>query len=122
MIITLQKVTKFVASLILILIILQPIIVYADQGTGSIEIDVRYTNHDRADYYSMAVKVYQDFSTIPYKDISSLSANPYNIVSLPVGHKYKIEVYANGMYASTGYVDLQNAHDSLDITIPLPGD
>jgi len=121
MIITLQKVTKYVASLILILIILQPIIVYADQGTGSIEIDVRYTNHDRADYYSMAVKVYQDFSTIPYKDISSLSANPYNIVSLPVGHKYKIEVYANGMYASTGYVDLQNAHGSLDITIPLPG-
>src|SRR5438445_5204601 len=121
MIITLQKVTKFVASLILILIILQPIIVYADQGTGSIEIDVRYTNHDRADYYSMAVKVYQDFSTTPYKDISSLSADPYNIVSLPVGHKYKIEIYANGMYASTGYVDLQSAHEALDITIPLPG-
>jgi len=116
-----KQITNFAIAFFLILIILQPILVYADQGTGSIEIDVRYTNHDRADYYSMALKVYQDFDTTPYKDISSLSANPYNIVSLPVGHKYKIEVYANGMYASTGYVDLQSAHEVLDITIPLPG-
>ena len=115
------QITKCFTVFFFILIILQPILVYADQGSGSIEINVRYTNHDRADYSSMEVKVYQDFSTIPYKDISSLSANPYNIVSLPVGHKYKVEVYANGMYASTGYVDLQSTHESLDMTIPLPG-
>lgn len=105
----------------LVMIILQPILVYADQGTGSIEVDVKYTNRDRADYSSMTLKVYQDFNTIPYKEISSLSANPYNIVSLPIGHKYKIDVYANGMYASTGYVDLQNAQQALDVTMPLPG-
>ena len=121
MIVALQRMTKFVASLILILVILQPILVYADQSTGSIEIDVRYTNHDRADYNSMAVKVYQDFSTTPLKDITSLSANPYNIVSLPVGHKYKIEVYANDMYASSAFVDLHSAHQALDMNIPLPG-
>ena len=116
-----NQITKFVTAFILMLIILQPILVYADQGTGSIEIDVKYTNRDRADYNTMAIKVYQDFSTTPYKDISSLSANPYNIVSLPVGHKYKIELYANGMYANSAYVDLQSAHETLDITIPLPG-
>ena len=66
-----KQITNFAIAFFLLLIILQPILVYADQGTGSIEIDVKYTNHDRADYNSMAVKVYQDFSTIPYKDISS---------------------------------------------------
>ena len=60
-----KEITKFATAFFLILIILQPILVYADQSTGSIEINVRYTNHDRADYYSMAVKIYQDFSTIP---------------------------------------------------------
>ena len=116
-----KQITKYIISFFLVLIILQPILVYADQGTGSIEIDVKYTNHDRADYSSMTLKVYQDFNTVPYKEISSLSANPYNIVSLPIGHKYKVDVYANGMYASTGYVDLESIHEVADITMPLPG-
>ncbi|MBI3641128.1 MAG: hypothetical protein HY222_01910 [Thaumarchaeota archaeon] len=117
-----KQITKYIISFFLVLvIILQPILVYADQNTGSIEINVKYTNHDRADYSSMTLKVYQDFNTVPYKEISSLSANPYNIVSLPIGHKYKVEVYANGMYASADYVDLQSNHEVLDTTIPLPG-
>jgi len=116
-----KQITKYVISFFLVLIILQPILVYADQSTGSIEINVKYTNNDRADYSSMTLKVYQDLNTIPYKEISSLSANPYNIVSLPIGHKYKVEVYANGMYSSTDYVDLQTNHEVLDTTIPLPG-
>jgi peptidoglycan/xylan/chitin deacetylase (PgdA/CDA1 family) len=113
--------TKYIISFFLVLVILQPILVYADQGTGSIEINVKYTNQDRADYSSMTLKVYQDFNTTPYKEISSLSANPYNIVSLPIGHKYKVDVYANGMYASSGYVDLESTQEVLDIKIPLPG-
>ncbi|HYL65522.1 MAG TPA: polysaccharide deacetylase family protein [Nitrosopumilaceae archaeon] len=116
-----KQITKYIASFFLVLMILQPILVYADQSTGSIEINVKYTNNDRADYSSMTLKVYQDLNTIPYKEISSLSANPYNIVSLPIGHKYKVEVYANGMYSSTDYVDLQTNHEVLDTTIPLPG-
>ncbi|HET6457381.1 MAG TPA: polysaccharide deacetylase family protein, partial [Nitrosopumilaceae archaeon] len=44
-----------------------------------------------------------------------------NIVSLPIGHKYKVELYANGMYANTDYVDLQSTQQVLDLTIPLPG-
>src|SRR5579864_5730617 len=115
-----NQATKYF-MLFFLLIVLQPIFVYADQNTGSIEIDVKYTNHDRADYSSMTLKVYQDFNTMPYKEISSLSANPYNIVSLPIGHKYKVDVYANGMYASTGYVDLQSIQQVLDVTMPLPG-
>lgn len=116
-----KQIAKYIVSFFLVLIILQPILVYADQNTGSIEINVKYTNQDRADYSSMTLKVYQDINTVPYKEISLLSANPYNIVSLPIGHKYKIEVYANGMYSSTDYVDLQSSHEVLDTTIPLPG-
>src|SRR5690348_13374825 len=108
-----KQISKFSIPVFLALVILQPIFVYGDQGTGSIEINAKYSNQDRADYSSMALKVYQDTSTTPYKEISSLSANPYNIVSLPIGHKYKIEVYANGMYASTDYVDLQTSHEVL---------
>src|SRR5438445_2613869 len=115
------KKQKCVPSFFLLLVILQPVLAYADQGTGSIEIDVRYTNHDRADYSSMKVIVYEDFDTAPFKEITSLSANPYNIVSLPIGHKYKVEVYANGMYATTGYVDLQSTQEVLPLTMPLPG-
>ena len=116
-----KQITKYIISFFLVLVLLQPILVYADQSTGSIEINVKYTNNDRADYSSMTLKVYQDLNTTPYKEISSLSANPYNIVSLPIGHKYKVEVYANGMYSSTDYVDLQTNHEVLDTTIPLPG-
>ena len=116
-----KQITKYITSFFLVLIILQPILVYADQGTGSIEIDVKYTNQDRADYSSMTVKIYQDFNTTPFKEITLLSANPYNIVSLPIGHKYKVEIYANGMYATTGYVDLQSTQEVLPLTMPLPG-
>src|SRR5437588_4382937 len=116
-----KQITKCIISSFLVLVILQPILVYPDKGTGSIEIDVKYTNQDRADYSSMTLKVYQDFSTTPFKEISLLSANPYNIVSLPIGHKYKVDVYANGMYAGSGYADLESAFEVLDITIPLPG-
>ena len=116
-----KQISKYFITFFLVWIILQPILVYADQSTGSIEIDVKYTNHDRADYSSMTLKVYQDFNTVPYKEISLLSANPYNIISLPIGHKYKVGVYANGMYASTGYVDLQSTQEILDLTMPLPG-
>jgi hypothetical protein len=116
-----RQIAKCITPSFLVLIVLQPILVYADQGIGSIEIDVKYTNGDRADYSSMTIKVFQDFNTSPFKVITPVSANPYNIVSLPVGHKYKVDVYANGMYATTGYVDLQNTQEVLPLTMPLPG-
>ncbi len=116
-----KQIIKCMTLFFLVLIVLQPIFIYADQGIGALEIDVKYTNGDRADYSSMTVKVYQDFNTVPFKEITPLSANPYNIVSLPIGHKYKVEVYANGMYATTGYMDLQSTQQVLPLTMPLPG-
>ncbi|HJT09512.1 MAG TPA: polysaccharide deacetylase family protein, partial [Candidatus Nitrosotalea sp.] len=80
-----------------------------------------YTNGDRADYWPISMKIYQDNSQVPYREIESLSGNPFNIVSLPLGHQYKIEVYANGMHAAVRYVDLEQPQQTLDVAIPLSG-
>lgn len=112
---------KHEISLIFILLVLHPILSYADQGTGSIQVDVKYTNGDRADSYGMVLKIYQDFTKTPYKVIESLPDNPYSIPSLPIGHRYAIEAYVDSMYASVGYVNLQSNQQRLDMTIPLSG-
>src|SRR5438309_8364228 len=104
---------------IFILILLAPLTSYGQQGMGSLEVDV-YQGGERADYHDMVLKIYQDNEKIPYKTIESLSGNPYKI-PLPLGHKYKIEVYVSSMYASVGYVDLQNNNEKLELKIPISG-
>ncbi|MDE1768934.1 MAG: polysaccharide deacetylase family protein [Thaumarchaeota archaeon] len=91
------------------------------ETTGSIAVTLTYTNGDTADYWPVSLKIYQDFDKTPYKEIVSLSANPFNIVSLPIGHQYKIEAYANSMYSSVVYVDLQQPHQDVNVILPLPG-
>jgi len=116
--------TKFLHSGILItilLIIFSVTIPAYGETIGSIAITLTYTNGDTADYWPVSLKIYQDFNTMPYKVIESLSANPFNIVSLPTGHHYKIETYANGLHATVSYVDLEQSHEDLNIRIPLSG-
>jgi peptidoglycan/xylan/chitin deacetylase (PgdA/CDA1 family) len=91
------------------------------ENVGSIAVNLMYTNGDIADYGPVSLKIYQDFSSSPFKEIESLSGNPFNIVSLPIDHKYKIEAYANSMYSSVVYVDLQQSHQDVTINLPLPG-
>ena len=102
-------------------LVLFPIPTYGQQETGSIEADIKFTNADRADSYGMVLKIYQDFNKTPYKIIESLPSNPFNITSLPLGHKYTVEVYVNSMYAGVGYVNLQTNQQRLDMSIPLSG-
>ena len=91
------------------------------ETTGSIAVTLTYTNGDTADFWPVSLKIYQDFNKTPYKEIISLSANPFNIVSLPIGHKYKIEAFADSMDSSVEYVDLQQPHQDINIKLPLPG-
>ncbi len=67
------------------------------------------------------MKIYQDNGQIPYRIIESITGNPFNIVSLPFGHQYKIDVYANGMYSSSNYVTLEQTQQNINVNIPLPG-
>jgi hypothetical protein len=88
---------------------------------GSIAVNITYTNGDRADYSSISMKIFQDNNQIVYREIDSITGNPFNIVSLPLGHQYKIELYANGMYSSANYVNLEQTQQDLTVNIPLPG-
>ncbi len=88
--------------------------VYAEK---TIDLQIKYTNGDRADFNSMKVLIFQDFNNDPLFE-KELKSNP-DFILLPENHRYKIEVYANGMYADVGYVELENQNIDLDITIPI---
>ena len=105
---------------VFILILLVPVMSYGEQEMGSLEIYIKSTDGERADYHGMALKIYQDNVKVPFKTIESLSGNPYKI-SLPLGHVYKIEDYVNSMYATVGYVTLQNGDEKLELNVPNPG-
>ncbi len=102
------------------LLFLIPVPSFADT-TGSIAVTLVYTNGDTADYWPVSLAIYQDSSQTPYKVIESLTGNPFNIVSLPTGHQYKIVAYANSMYSSVEYVDLEQPQQAVTINLPLPG-
>jgi hypothetical protein len=111
--------TKIVPVLILILLV--PLTSYEEQGVGSLQIDMKSSwGNERVDYHGMSLKVYQDSTVTPFKTIDSLSENPYK-VPLPIGHRYKIEAYVSSMYASVGYVNLQNNNEKLELIIPISG-
>ncbi|WP_179369285.1 polysaccharide deacetylase family protein [Candidatus Nitrosotenuis sp. DW1] len=69
----------------------------------------------------LSVKVYQDFSSMPFKEITSLVDNPLIVDSLPLGHRYKFEVYMNSLYGDVAFVDLQKSQDKVEIVIKNPG-
>ncbi len=91
---------------------------YAEE-LEKIEVEIKYTNGDRADYNGMKLVVYQDFEKTPLLE-KTLVSNP-DFITVPENHRYKIEVYANGMYADVGYVQLNNNPEKLNINIPLSG-
>jgi hypothetical protein len=93
-------------------------LVYSEESKP-IQIEVKYTNGDRVDFYGMSLEIYQDFSSIPILK-QDMKNNP-EIISLPKGHTYKIEVYVNGIYGDVGYIDLKTNQEKININIPLSG-
>jgi len=96
-----------------------PINLGYSQESGIVQIEVKYTNGDRADFYGMSLIIYQDYNKQPI--LKKEMVNNPDSVSLPKDHRYKIEVYANGMYGDVGYVDLNSNQEKINITIPLSG-
>lgn len=70
------------------------------------------------DYHGTVLKIYQDFSQTP--TVVALSSNPYS-VSLPMDHRYKIEVYVSSMYANVDFVNLASGSEKSEMSIPIPG-
>ena len=113
-----QNILLSAIPFLLILVIIIPNIAYG-QELGTIELEIQYTNGDIADFNGMNIIVYQDFDKTPILK-KTLESNP-DFITMPIGNKYKVEVYANGMFADVDYIDLQNSQQKLLITIPLSG-
>jgi len=92
--------------------------VYAEE-TQTIEIEIKYTDGDRAEYYGTEIIVYQDFNKSPILK-KELIANPDSI-TVEKYHKYKIEVYVNGIFVDVGYIQLDDTPVKMDLSIPLTG-
>ena len=91
--------------------------IFAEEET--IEVEIKYTNGDRAGFNGMKMLVYQDFDKTPIVE-KDLESNP-DYITLDKNHRYKIEIFVNGIYADVGYVQLENDPEKLNISIPLSG-
>ena len=89
------------------------------EESSSLQVEIKYTNGDRIDAYQTKYVIYQDSNKNPFLE-KTLETNPESIM-LPKDHRYKVEVYVNGMFYEVGYVDLKNPEEKLEINIPLPG-
>ena len=112
------RILQLSALSILFSLVLSLGVVYSEES-NLLQIEVKYTNGDRIDAYQTTFKVYQDNDKTPIVE-KELETNPETI-SLPINHKYKVEVYVNGMFAEVGYVELKESSEQLDVNIPLPG-
>ena len=111
-------------KILLLLISVSVILIYSTgnayaEEIQTIEIEIKYTNGDRVEYYDTKILVYQDFNKIPILE-KELVGNPDSI-TVEKYHKYKIEVYVNGIYADVGYIQLDNLPVNMDINIPMSG-
>ena len=91
------------------------------QPNGSLTMNVKYLSGDRVGAYDVSLQVYRDFDTAPFKEISTISENPYVITSLPMYHQYKIKTFVGGMLSSTNLVTLDTPEQDLDVNIPDGG-
>ncbi len=98
-----------------------PVTSYQEQNTGSVEVTIKNENGDRVTPDSLSIKVYRDFTNVPFKEITSILDNPFMINSLPLGHKYKFEVYMNNLYGDAAFIDLQKSQDKIEIIIKNTG-
>ena len=108
-----------IGMIILVVLLIIPVNSVYSQESRTVQVEVKYTNGDIADFYGMTLVIYQDYSNVPIMK-KEMENNP-EFISLPKDHRYKIEVYANGMYGDVGYVDLKSDQEKTNISIPLSG-
>ena len=108
-----------IGMIILVVSLIIPVNSVYSQESRTVQVEVKYTNGDIADFYGMTLVIYQDYNNVPIMK-KEMENNP-EFISLPKDHRYKIEVYANGMYGDVGYVNLKNDQEKTNINIPLSG-
>ena len=115
---------KFTITLIALVVIFTTILAatpsFGQSQTGSIQLNVFYTNGDRVDNNGLVLKIYQDSNTTVYRTIQP-NSYPTIIDSLPINHKYTIYTFRDSMFAGSDYVDLKDSFEKIDTNIPLDG-
>lgn len=113
-----QMRTKAVAVSSLILLFLVPYLAsYAEPAKGTLLVDVKSWGNERPGPFGLMLKIYNNTSDVPLE--VAPTSNPYEI-SLPLGQRYKIEVYSGGMYADVDFVDLKQ-NQKVELVTPISG-
>jgi len=114
---------KIIKSIVLFAIVTFVLIISYDYAYAeeleTIQIEIKYTNGDRADFNGMKLIVYQDFDK--FSILEKVLENNPETITVPKNHKYKIEVYANGMYADVQFLQVNNNSEEIVFKIPLSG-
>jgi len=104
---------------VLFTLILQSIPTSFAEETGNIKLDLKYENGDRVSTWQTTLKIFQDNGKEPFVIVEFPDSNPYEIKSLPLDHKYTVEVFVNDMFAEDAFVFLDKPEVGLKILIPL---
>jgi hypothetical protein len=102
---------------VFILFVLPSNFIFADEQTGSIKLDLTYSSGYQAGGYGVALKVFQDNESIPYREISGISV-PIIIDYLPLEHEYNIKVFVNNMFVNSRTIELTQQEENINIVIP----
>lgn len=109
---------RIATTMVVLLLLVPASLSFGEQNEGLLQIDIKSWGGELADYHGIVLKIYQDFSQTP--TVVSLPSNPYTM-SLPLDHRYKIEVYVSSMYANVDYVNLVPNNPKVEISVPIPG-
>ena len=110
-----------IVSLIVFFFVIVGLPISFAEETGSIKVEIKYTNGDKLNTWQTTVKVLQDDGDYSYVVVENPKTNPFLIDSLPLGHKYTVEVYVNSMFAGTSFLNLEEKEGKLNVVIPLSG-
>ena len=106
-------------SILTILLVIQSIIPSYGEEFGQLDIDIRYTNDDRASVHNVIMKIYHEGTNDLYTQLKPNSEYPYFVAFLPIDQDFRIDAYVNGMYSGSYNVDIKNKHDEIDFTFPI---
>lgn len=110
---------KYFVLVGIVCLIVIPISDSFSEESETIQVEIKYTNGDRADHTGAKLLVYQDLNKDVFLE-KELKSNP-DFITVPENHRYKIEVYVTGIYAGVEYVELKKDPQKANINIPLSG-
>lgn len=111
---------KLISGLIALLVLVSflPYLAYGEPEKGKLTISVMAWGGERPGPHGMLFKIYQGNNNTA-TEITPTS-NPYDVL-LPLGHRYKVEVFAGGMHADFAFVDLREKNQKVELSVPSAG-